>query len=507
MEGVERADLLIDGREYYRALYHAALKAENYILLAGWQFDSNERLLRGEDCEEGEDTRLLPFLDRLCERNERLRIYILAWDYSPIYFLSREWLQEWLVNWKTNERLQFRFDNRHPVGASHHQKFAVIDGRIGFVGGLDLCCGRWDDRGHLPNDPLRVNSDGKPYDPFHDVQARIVGPAAWSLTDHFRARWHAAFGEELDLPEPSRKAEEAGIDPPYRIEATQAAISRTQGSTLASSEDSIKEILRLYLDAIASAEKLIYMENQYLSSKDVHDALISRMKEEGRGKLQIVVILQRHPSSFFEEVALGIAQSRNLKSLKETALQTGHSVGVYYPASKADDGSDVPTYIHAKFLLVDDRFLTVGSANASNRSMGLDSELNVSFEAASSDESALIDSIRRIRVTLLAEHTGMTDEEELKELENVEGLVQFLDLAALDDSSRLRSHPMETPLEQNPVVKAALPEDLDLDPSEPVFEESAFEMFSPKGSGFFAGGIAVLKQWITGREKKEGRAE
>ncbi len=505
---VRRAGLLIDGKEYYRAFYRAAAEAKKYILMAGWQFDSDERLLRGEDADGvAGDVRLLPFLDSLCAKNEQLQVYMLAWDYSPIYVLDREWFQELLVNWKTNERLRFRFDGQHPVGGSHHQKFVVIDGRIAFVGGLDLCCSRWDDSAHRPHDPDRVNSDGKSYEPFHDIQSCLVGPVAEKLTDLFRARWLAAFNEELSLSGPALESEEADIEPTIGIPASQAAISRTQGSTLASPEDSIKEIRQLYLDAIASAEKLIYMENQYLSSRNIHDALIRRMEEPGREKLQIVIVLQRRPNSLMEEIALGIAQSKILSSLKETAQQTGHSLGIYYPASKSASGEDIPTYIHSKLLIVDDRFLSVGSANASNRSMGLDSELNVSFEAASPDDADLVDSIRRARVSLLFEHAGIESEEAFKALERIEGLVDFLDPIASSESHRLRFHPMDTSLEQNPAFKAVVPEGLDLDPSKPLFEETAYETFSSSGNGFFAGGISFLTQWLTGREEKGSGAE
>lgn len=72
--------MLIDGRDYYRAFYQAARTAERYILIAGWQFDSTARLLRGDDAQEADgEIQFLPFLNELCERNPSLSIYILAW--------------------------------------------------------------------------------------------------------------------------------------------------------------------------------------------------------------------------------------------------------------------------------------------------------------------------------------------------------------------------------------------------------------------------------------------
>ena len=51
----EQTGLLIDARDYYRAFYHAARAAKRYVLISGWQFDSDVRLLRGEDAEDAGD--------------------------------------------------------------------------------------------------------------------------------------------------------------------------------------------------------------------------------------------------------------------------------------------------------------------------------------------------------------------------------------------------------------------------------------------------------------------
>ena len=53
---------------------------------------------------------------------------MLAWDYSMLYSLDREWFQDWHFNWSTNERLKFCYDRGESFDASHHQKFVVIDG-------------------------------------------------------------------------------------------------------------------------------------------------------------------------------------------------------------------------------------------------------------------------------------------------------------------------------------------------------------------------------------------
>ena len=77
--------LLVDSCDYYRAFYHTARRARHYLLMAGWQFDSEVRLVRGKEAEQAGDVRLLPFLEGLCEATPGLQIYILAWDFSMIF--------------------------------------------------------------------------------------------------------------------------------------------------------------------------------------------------------------------------------------------------------------------------------------------------------------------------------------------------------------------------------------------------------------------------------------
>jgi phosphatidylserine/phosphatidylglycerophosphate/cardiolipin synthase-like enzyme len=137
------------------------------------------------------------FLNRLAAENPDLEIHILSWDFSVIYVMEREILPLFNLGWKTHPRIRFRMDGEHPVGASQHQKIVVVDDLLAFCGGIDLTKNRWDTPEHRTKDPRRVNPDGKPYRPFHDVQAAVAGPAAAALGDLFRERWRRATGREL----------------------------------------------------------------------------------------------------------------------------------------------------------------------------------------------------------------------------------------------------------------------------------------------------------------------
>jgi phospholipase D1/2 len=482
-----KSGLFVDGRDYYYAFYQAAKAAKRYILLSGWQFDSNVDLLRGEAARSVRaSASFLSFLNDLCEQNTHLTIYILAWDFSMLYSIDREWFQSWYFNWTTNERLKFHFDSCDSFDACHHQKFVVIDGTIAFVGGLDLCSSRWDERDHRAEHPLRINADQTTYAPFHDIQSYNEGPVATKLAELFKARWKCVAGDELDLPPPLDVS--VDLEPTISITAKEVAISRTQRLD-SDTPESIQEIRRLFLDAIDSAEHVIYIENQYFSSKALYNALLTRMREVNRSPIDIVLIIAKDAEAILEQLSIGFVQAKLVRHLKEVAAETGHSFGMYYPVSKGPDGKEVATYIHSKLMLVDDRFLSIGSANMNNRSLGYDTEVNVAWEVPLGHVS-----IRDVRVNLMAEHTGL--DTACRELQNTKGLVGYLDRLANGGASRLRHHSLETVSDEYQWVQSYLPDGLPFDPEGPAYTEDLYERMPPRQDSFFSRGLTTLKDWF-----------
>jgi len=496
---VDRSGVCVDGAEYYTAFYNAALKARDYIAISGWQFDSEVLLLRGDAARKASgEVRLLKFLDSLCRKNPELRIYILAWDFSLIFMREREWMQEIVFNWSTSDRLFFRFDNKHAIGASQHQKFVIIDGAAAFLGGMDLCAGRWDDRCHRAVNPDRVNPDGATYAPYHEVQSYFTGALVDRLSRVFTERWKLCTGNELVLP-PGRSGQYLPDACGTLLRASSAALSRTMGQTFVQVREPVKEIRALFVDAIRSARRLVYIENQYFSSYAVYRALMDRMEDETAPKLDIVLILPKKPSALVEEISVGLLQARILSILRKTAQSRGHSFGVYYSASFDQGGEEVPVYIHSKLMIVDDSFVTIGSANTTNRSMGLDTEINISWEAAALDFK-LMRSIRKLRLGLLFEHIGPDRHIEAKRLARTKGLVEYLDFIAGKKLYKLQKHSLSSYFEGSDFLKTI--DELLLDPEKAVIEENVFEIFSPDVGAVFSEGLRYLKSWIT--RKKAG---
>jgi phosphatidylserine/phosphatidylglycerophosphate/cardiolipin synthase-like enzyme len=463
---VDACGLLIDGRAYYRAFYEAARRARNYILIAGWKFSSDVRLLRGPDADSASGSvEFLPFLQSLAAENRELAIYILAWDYSIIY--AWEWEADLASKFQDPDgRLRFLFDSQYPIGASHHQKFVVIDGSLAFVGGFDFNGDDWDDRDHLADKPDRQDS-GRHHGPYHDVQAWLTGAAPEELSRYFQVRWHAAGGEPFELPAP---VAQPAIECPHPIQATTAAWSVSQ-PRMNGDAAPVLQIRELYLDAIASARELIYIENQYFTADVIAEALMRRMRDRALPVLNIVIIEPKQLPGWVEAAAMEPARLRLLEVIAKVAEETGHELGVYYSALASQDGNEVATLIHSKVLIVDDRFLTVGSANVSNRSHGLDTELNVSWETLVPDDP-LAASIRAVRADLLAEHCGMPgDEGTQRHMEPAYGLVKRLNEWSSSKKTRLRPLTREAILEDREWLLRLEQAGLSFDPSAPLVED------------------------------------
>ncbi len=438
--------LLIDAHDYYRAFYEAASRAKRSILMLGWQFDSDVQLVRGDELPAGADPKdyeLLPLLDRLCRERPELEVKMLAWDHSLFFALEREILQKIVFDIATNSRFQFKTDGTVPLGGSHHQKVAIIDGQVAFMGSADICQDRWDTSAHVARDPLSVSRKEQAYKPYHEVQAVFTGEPARSLVDLFADRWQYATGETLEPEQLIAKNDGLFGSFPITLPMPVADVGFSRTVPGAPDREHIHEIRDLYVRAIHNAKRFIYVETQYLTSCCVRDALVARMKDERKSKLDIVMMLPQKPEKFKEEVFIGIPQGSVLDEVVKAATEHGHELGLYNvatPDKASPDGRPLFVYVHAKLMIVDDVFFTMGSANLANRSMTVDSEINATWVAEPGD-AELRNAIRRVRVRLMLEHLG--EGADVRLVVRGAGLVARLDRFADERRGRLRRHDLQ----------------------------------------------------------------
>ena len=451
----ERAAFIIDGEDYFAAVRRALLLARRSIFIVGWDLHSELRLVREGRSDDYPST-LGKLLDALASERRDLEIYILNWDFAMIYAMEREFFPKYKLQWKSHERVHFCLDGEHPVGGSQHQKLVVVDDSVAFAGGLDLSKWRWDTRAHQVDDPRRTDPDGEHYPPFHDVQMVVDGEAAAALAELTRERWSAAGGEAAPVKPVSGEAPwPTGIRPD--LHNAMIGIARTLPAH--GGREEVREVEQLYLDAIGAARRFIYIENQYLSSHAVGQALKRRLGEEGGP--EVIIVMPRETGGWLEQHTMDVLRARLLRELGDS-----DRLRVYYVRLSEDP--PVALMIHAKVLVVDDRFVRVGSSNLSNRSMGLDSECDLAFD--SGEDSGRHGDIAAFRQSLLAEHLGV----EPAELGSAER--QHPSLIAAVESLRGGKRTLEPLATEVPdEVDQWVPESKLIDPEQPVEPEQLLD--------------------------------
>jgi phosphatidylserine/phosphatidylglycerophosphate/cardiolipin synthase-like enzyme/uncharacterized membrane protein YdjX (TVP38/TMEM64 family) len=397
----DRAAVLIDAANYYGTLRQALLKAERSIYIIGWDVDSRTPLV-GPSGEPDDDLprELGPFLTALVARRPELRVHILLWDYSLFFTSEREPLPSLALRWKTPPQIDLCLDDAIPIGSSHHQKIVVIDESLAFSGGLDLTIRRWDTCEHDPSCKYRVDPAGKPYNGFHDVQMMVDGDAARAVTELARQRWARAALEELpqvpDLPAPWPERMEP------HLRDVEVAISRTEPPY--SRHPIVKEVETLFHDMIACARRTLYVESQYVTCSRFARALAKSMKRNP--ELEAVIVSPFQYRGKLERTVMSSGRARVARILRKARV--ADRVLMLAPRI-VHDGTSCDPHVHSKVMIVDDRYIRVGSANMCHRSMGTDTECDLT--AAAGDDEATRKSVARLRDTLIAEHAGASLEE------------------------------------------------------------------------------------------------
>jgi phospholipase D1/2 len=467
IEHADRFGMLVDADVYFRAVRAAMCEARHSIFILSWDIDSRTCLVP-EGAQDGYPELLGDFLRALVSNRPELHVYILNWDFAMLYALEREWMPVYKLGWHTHRRLHFCMDGRHPIGASHHQKVVVIDDAVAFVGGLDLTRSRWDTSEHASDMPLRCDIDGKPYAPFHDVQAIVDGDAARALGELTRARWERATAR---LPVAHGPVEHdpwpAKVVPD--ITDIKVAIARTEPAF--ENNPGVDEIRHLHLDAIASAHHHLFFENQYFTAGLIGNALTERLTDpEGP---EVAVISPQTQSGWLEDATMGVLRVRLHRRLKQADQH-----GRYRLYSPLIPGlAQRCLNVHSKVFAVDDDLFSIGSANLSNRSMASDTECNLVIEARGTDaeKMRIRSAIAGLRNRLLAEHLATSPEAVAAELRHRGQL--HAAIQALQKPGRTLQ---DLELTVTPELDALIPNQALFDPERPIDPDELVAQLVPK---------------------------
>ncbi|KAJ1261943.1 hypothetical protein BS78_09G067700 [Paspalum vaginatum] len=326
----------LDGGGSYEAhrcwedIFDAVSGAKHFIYITGWSVYTEITLVRdGGRPKPGGGVTLGELLKK--KAGEGVRVLMLVWDdRTSVGVLKKDGLMathdEETMNYFQDTDVHCVLCPRNPDDSgsivqdlqistmfTHHQKIVVVDHDmpapgsrrrqqrriVSFVGGLDLCDGRYDtpchslfgtldtvhrDDFHQPNFATAAIAKGGPREPWHDIHCRLEGPVAWDVLYNFEQRWRKQGGKDL-LVQLRDLADE--IIPPSPVtfpddrETWNVQLFRSidggaafgfpdtpddaTRAGLVSGKDQIidRSIQDAYIHAIRRARSFIYIENQY----------------------------------------------------------------------------------------------------------------------------------------------------------------------------------------------------------------------------------------------------
>jgi phosphatidylserine/phosphatidylglycerophosphate/cardiolipin synthase-like enzyme len=365
-------DVLIDGAQALPQIADAIRGARRHVHIAGWSVTPHFPVDRGEPP--------LPLRELLADAAERVDVRVLMWAGAPprTFAPDRRAVRRAYEQLTYGTKVRAARDARSRAMHCHHEKLVIIDDEVAFVGGIDLTSlggDRYDTNGH----PARGRLG------WHDVATRLRGPAVADVAAHFAARWSEVTGEPVTAPPPAPAA--AGD---LEVQVVRTVPERQY----AFAPRGDFRILEAYVRALRSAQRLVYLESQFLWAPEVVDVLAAKLREPPSDAFRVVVLLPSRANNGQEDTrgqlaVLAEADRDRRRFLAATiSALTGRTLD--------------RVYVHAKVGIVDDRWLTIGSANLNAHSLFNDTEMNVC-----TDHPALV---RGTRMRLWAEHLEIDPE-------------------------------------------------------------------------------------------------
>ncbi|KAG5549071.1 hypothetical protein RHGRI_014441 [Rhododendron griersonianum] len=225
IEDGSQAQWFVDGQAAFEAIASSIETAKSEIYMTGWWLCPELYLRR--PFHSHSSSRLDALLE--AKAKQGIQIYILLYKEVALALkINSLYSKNRLRNIHENVKV-LRYPDRFPAGIylwSHHEKLVIVDYQICFIGGLDLCFGRYDTPEHKVGDYPPLKWPGKDYYnpresepnswedtmkdelerekyprmPWHDVHCAIWGPACRDIARHFVQRWNHAKAIPLLMP-------------------------------------------------------------------------------------------------------------------------------------------------------------------------------------------------------------------------------------------------------------------------------------------------------------------
>jgi phosphatidylserine/phosphatidylglycerophosphate/cardiolipin synthase-like enzyme len=413
-----KAEVLVDGAQTWASVSKDMQAAKEDIKIATWLCRSDIELVRPKDLAvtepaERKDYRFGPLLETKTAQGVKAWVLIWGVTYTPIL---NSWLRKWY--WTPQDRIELMEQDHPKFIGSYHQKTITIDGRVGYCGGMNIKENDWDTNHHRVFDPRRnphrtrkafrrlvhEKKNHTKFLPRHDLAIRFEGPVVRDLSLNFTERWNKCvdaqraslygrfwmWGRRRLGHKPAPK-----LQPLVEPETLPASAGGQLAQIARTTPHGEEGILDLYRRAIRNARRYIYIENQYFRSPALAEELANACRKNPKLRLIAVVWpVNDGKKSLMDPSAYWTAKTQD--AIRQ--VRPDFQLTRLFSVDRSADGrvQYVTVDMHAKVLIVDDVWLTVGSANINERGFKYEAEINA---AILNRKTA-----RDLRVRLMAEH-------------------------------------------------------------------------------------------------------
>lgn len=327
------AQWLVDGRDHMWVVSRAINQAKDVIYIHDWWLSPEIYMRRPAAISQKWR------LDRLLQKKaqEGVKVFVIMYrNINSAIPIDSEYSKFSLLDLHPNVFVQ-RSPNQFRQNTffwAHHEKLCIVDHTLAFVGGIDLCFGRWDTPQHVVTDDKLTgfeNTDSpkdsdhcqlwpgkdysnprvqdffdldKPYEemynreviprmPWHDISMHVVGQPARDLTRHFVQRWNYILRQRKPtrptpflLPPPDfnpADLESLGLDGTCEVQILRSSSTWSTGTP----DVTEHSIMNAYVKLIEASEHFVYIENQFFVSScevegkkienHIGDALVERI--------------------------------------------------------------------------------------------------------------------------------------------------------------------------------------------------------------------------------------
>ncbi|UCF20882.1 MAG: cardiolipin synthase [Gemmatimonadota bacterium] len=315
-----RVQLLVDGDEFYPSLFEAIESAESSVHLQTFIY-ARDRI----------GGQLLDLLSQRAREGIECRLLYDRFG-STLAHLTRFFEGARRAGVKVCSITQANpLKGRFQINLRNHRKIAIIDGRVGFAGGINIS-----DKNYTQIATAR--------DSIRDYHTRIEGPAISDLQVQFVEDWHFA----------SREAPESLLGDSYFPQLPPAGDALVQ---IVPGGPELKGhgLADAFFGAIVAAETSISIVTPYFVPDE---PIVQALRYAALRGVDVRLVLPRHSNHWYTGFAA--------RALYTPLLKSG--VRIFERG---------PPFIHAKALVVDRVYAMIGSANLDHRSMYLNFETNV----------------------------------------------------------------------------------------------------------------------------------